>query len=96
MREKGRCFRLARGTVKNGERRIGRIKSDKNLLCPGCAGGERGKRIAEFACSVGTILGARMAVANVDQAAVTVDVLERMQQRALPRSKQRDGKKDAD
>jgi hypothetical protein len=33
-----------------------------------------------------------LAVTNVDQRTVLVDVLERMQQRGLPRDKQGDGK----
>ena len=57
------------------------------------AGGERRQRITQGAGAIRVAL-VRMAISEVNQAAVLVKVLERVQQRVLPSGKERDNQED--
>lgn len=82
LREKWRGFGDARRAL---DRYCGYIENFRDCKSPGSvrdAGGQRLQRIAKLAT------GALVLLSRVDQRAMVVDVLERMDQRRLPREEQ--------
>jgi hypothetical protein len=89
LREERRRFRDPRRASRNREYCFGGNRCAEELQRAGRAGGQRRERIAQ-AGSLRLLLLV-MAVGEVDEAAAAVGVLERVDERALPRREQRGG-----